>query len=288
MFDYLLKKVRSATVRPAPFPHLRIDDFFSLGDFNEFLNSREVTFEVQRSNADLERQANQVGYVPIKFPGAFTDWAQYREDQDLRKSATGSDPGKHTASETRGLVLRLLEPTSRYMRDLTSFLDSGQLQREICNKLGIDFGESFVDGGVQKYLNGYEIPPHPDVRQKLLTLLVPLHPSAYEPSGAHVSVGTHLLKFRPEFQSVSHFWATHDHHDRCWVPWSWCETVDVHYQSNSLLAFSPSNESLHGVKAQYDHLRWQRTHLYSNVWHPKRSCERQPQYEEILSYITNQ
>ena len=155
-------------------------------------------------------------------------------------------------------------------------------------QVGRRWGKRCYRGGLQKYLDGYEIPPHPDVRQKILTLLIPLHPSAFETTGSPIQVGTHLLKFRRQFEPVYDFWATHEDYDRCWCPWSWCETVDLHYQSNSLLAFQPSDKSLHGVKAQYDHLPWQRTHLYSNVWHKEKSCKRQPQHDEVLSYIVNQ
>lgn len=285
MFEYLLKKVRSATVRVFPFPHLRIDDFFDSRHFRELQTSPEINLGPMGSNSDLRRRAGQVGYVPIKFPGAFHDWGEYQMDQSRRAQGEGEDLGKNLASESRGLVLRLAGPSSRCMQDLNFFMESGELQREVCIKLGVEMGNGLVDGGIQKYLDGYEIPPHPDVRQKLLTLLLPLHPSTFGMSVDQVSLGTQLLKFRQKYEVVSEFWEQHELFDRCWCPWSWCETVEVHHQANSLLAFSPSNKSLHGVKARYDHLSWQRTHLYSNVWHKESPCERQPQHDEILSLV---
>ena len=37
--------------------------------------------------------------------------------------------------------------------------------------------------------------------------------------------------------------------------------------NNSIVIFSPHSESMHAVKANYDHLRHQRTQMYGKLWY---------------------
>ena len=66
---------------------------------------------------------------------------------------------------------------------------------------------------------------------------------------------------------VKTFWEGNPSNNRVWLPWSWAETVKQQKKNNSIVLFSPSDESLHGVKADYDHLATQRTQLYGNLWY---------------------
>ena len=47
----------------------------------------------------------------------------------------------------------------------------------------------------------------------------------------------------------------------------WAETKFIQRINNSFLMFSPSNKTLHAIKASYDHLVGQRTQLYGNLWY---------------------
>jgi hypothetical protein len=50
------------------------------------------------------------------------------------------------------------------------------------------------------------------------------------------------------------------------VPWDWVETHKQQTKNNSIIIFSPADDTLHAVKASYDHLVTQRTQFYGNLW----------------------
>lgn len=160
--------MRLASVQDVSFPHVRIDNFFSRDDINNILNSREENLGLLRSNSDLQRRTGEVGYVPVRFPGAFTEWEEYLQDQERRRQTIGKDCGKHTASEARGLVLRLAEPISRYMQNLISFWNSGELQHEICRKLGVGGANDVIEGGFRSTLTATRFLHTPTFGRKFL------------------------------------------------------------------------------------------------------------------------
>ena len=43
-------------------------------------------------------------------------------------------------------------------------------------KFGIEYQNCNIDGGIQKYLDGYELSPHPDIRLKAATFMVNINP----------------------------------------------------------------------------------------------------------------
>ena len=50
------------------------------------------------------------------------------------------------------------------------------------------------------------------------------------------------------------------------MPWSWCQTEFKTNINNSICIFAPSDDTLHAVKLRYDHLKFQRTQVYGNLW----------------------
>src|SRR5262249_16592338 len=80
-------------------------------------------------------------------------------------------------------------------------------------------------------------------------------------------VHTQLLRFRPEREYVSTFWAGNPDVERCHIPWDWCVPVKHARRSNSILMFRPTNHTLHAVQARYDHTSFQPTHIYRNPWY---------------------
>lgn len=74
------------------------------------------------------------------------------------------------------------------------------------------------------------------------------------------------MRFRPEHDHVRRGWATDRTRDRGWVSWDWCETVWQQRDNNSMVIFAPADDTLHAVRASYDHLRTQRTQCYGNLW----------------------
>jgi hypothetical protein len=75
------------------------------------------------------------------------------------------------------------------------------------------------------------------------------------------------MRFREQKAYVQEFWKGNQDLDRCWVPWSWCETVKQQTKNNTIVLFQPADDTLHAVRAVYDHLGTQRTQLYGNLWY---------------------
>ena len=149
----------------------------------------------------------------------------------------------------------------------------------LAKKFHVDSAECHYDAGIQKYLDGYEISPHPDVRRKALTYMVNINPNPTSNSEQH---HTSYLRFKPEWKFVEQYWVGNEKMDRCWVPWSWCEIVKQQTANNSLVAFSPKNDTLHAVKAGYDHLSHQRTQLYGNLWFEDCGTSATPRWEDFV------
>ena len=68
-----------------------------------------------------------------------------------------------------------------------SFIDA------LLSKFNISGVDIEYDAGIQKYLDGYEISPHPDIRRKLLTFMVNINPSNSSESNNH---HTHIQSFK--------------------------------------------------------------------------------------------
>ena len=114
--------------------------------------------------------------------------------------------------------------------------------------------------------------------------MVNINPSNNSESTEH---HTHYLKFKRQYKYVQTFWEENKNKDRCWVPWNWCETVKKQTKNNSIVIFSPNDKTLHAVKADYDHLPYQRTQLYGNLWYNKeeskiKSIISKPIWEEFV------
>ena len=128
-------------------------------------------------------------------------------------------------------------------------------------KFDLKFETSIVTA-IQKNLSHYEISPHPDVREKGLTYLLNINKDS---SIDNEPVHTHLLKFKKEWEFIYDYWKTNLSENRCWVPWDWCKTEKITNKNNSIVIFSPDIDTLHGVKLNYDHTKFQRTQLYGNL-----------------------
>ena len=194
----------------------------------------------------------------IPFPGATTDHLEYIENRKKNISTQG-----HSATESAGVVLRLTEPKSNILKELKQFIESNEFNSALAEKFNLSLSDCSKDSGIQKYLDEYEISPHPDLRKKALTFMLNINNSVDSDSKEH---HTHYLKFKPEKKYVQEFWKGNPLTERCWVPWDWCETVKQQRKNNSIVIFSPSYNTIHAVKAAYCHLEGQRTQVYGNLW----------------------
>lgn len=259
-FDYLAEKIANAPFATEPFKHIYITDFLEPQDFAAIVGSPEIDLPKVEDDDALFDTLYANGYKMIEFPGCITDRQDYI---DWHK--TGRTKRYYSsACEGFGVTLRLFEPTTPVLKDLIEFLSSKRFNRALADKFGLDFSNCNADNGIQKYLDGYEISPHPDIRRKAATFMVNINPHAGSETLDH---HTHYMQLKPEYRRVREFWDKHSDTERCWVPWDWCETVKTQPENNSIVLFAPENDTMHAVRAHYDHLSGQRTQLYGNLWH---------------------
>lgn len=261
-FTYCIEKIYEAPFDNEPFKHIYIENFFNDSDFKEIITSDEISTPIASSDLELIEGLREKGYNIINFPGCITDHSQYIKWHSSKANTSRA----HSACEGFGMVMRLFEKRTKMLVELEEFLLSEDFNRAIAEKFDFQFTDCKVDGGIQKYLDGYEISPHPDVRKKAATYMVNINPSAVSEESDH---HTHYLKFKSSKDYISKFWESNKDYDRDWVPWDWCETIKQQNKNNSIVIFSPSNDTMHAVKANYNHLVTQRTQLYGNLWYLK-------------------
>jgi len=275
-FQYLIDKVNSADFEEHPFSHVQIKNFLSDGHFQQIVAASEIAISGFSSDQQLFAALFDKGYKIIEFPGCITDrevYLRWHRDKDSKVNYT------NTACEGFGVTLRLVAQQSSIISDLSAFMASKEFQASLAAKFGIEFDSVTYDTGIQKYLDGYEISPHPDTRNKALTYMVNINPNAHSEKHGH---HTHYLKFREEFNYVQAYWEGHPKEDRCWVPWTWCESQKVQRENNSIVIFAPRNNTIHAVKASYNHLDGQRTQMYGNLWHREVQATPGPEWENFV------
>ena len=132
-------------------------------------------------------------------------------------------------------------------------------------KFNINTDSYRSDIGIQKFLDGYEISsPHPDIiRSKAITFMFNINPCNSPEDNDHHTL---LLEFKKEHKYIEELWSETSKIERSWVPWNWCKVTKQLNDNNSIIIFAPNNNTLHAVKANYDHLAYQRTLLYGNIW----------------------
>ena len=271
-FEYMLEKIASAEFCQEPFEHVEIFDFLSEEHFNAVIASSQVALpEANDSNALIDFLLN-AGYEPIPFPGCT---ASIRDYLSWLKGRAGHE--NHEVCEGFGMALRLKAPKDRILVELSQFFQSSIFKEMLEGKFGIA-RPTQVDTGLQKYLQGYEISPHPDIRKKALTYMLNINPCSHSEA---LDIHTHYLTFKPQKRFISEFWRYNDNFDRCWVPWEWCNTVKQQRRNNSIVIFSPSWDTLHAIKLKYDHLQTQRTQFYGNLWYENTFNLPMPQYYQF-------
>lgn len=275
-FRYLIDKIQTAALEAEPFCHLYIEDFFAPNHFQEIITSSEVALKPARDDEELLSVLQSAGYKPITFPGTTTKLKQYVRWHKNR------DRKGHTNVETCegfGVTLRLTryQPGSILER-INAFFSSQDFVSALHDKFQLDSAATYLDSGLQKYLDGYEISPHPDIRQKALTYMINVNPA---PESEQLEYHTHYLRFNPERSYVGQYWRGNPQYDRCWVPWDWCETIKMQRKNNSIVVFAPSDNTLHAVRAAYNHLATQRTQFYGNLWYRDHENQGKPSWRDF-------
>ena len=272
--SYVLEKIERAEIVRDPFRHIEIDELFEPDDFRSIVESPEIKLRATPNDEGLFEELFARDYKIIEFPGCTEDYREYIAWHRQKKLTHKTN----TSCEGYGVVLRLQAPRSAVISELQAFFESDEFVSCIAGKFGINPGVCDYDAGLQKYLDGYEISPHPDIRKKGLTYMVNVNSS---PDSMEDEYHTSYLKLKPQWKYVSEYWSGNEHVDRCWVPWEWCDVVKQQRRNNSIVMFSPGNDTIHAVKAAYDHLTHQRTQFYGNLWFSESAVLAKPKWEDF-------
>ncbi|MGQ4557301.1 hypothetical protein [Halobellus sp. GM3] len=287
-FSYLLDKIEKADIKTDPFKHLEIKNFLSEEHFDHIQELNLISTS-GKSDKDLISSIQQSGYSHVRFPGTFDSVEEYISHRQGKSQ--GSVKGVFNTINNKGIVFRLDEYKDPVLNNLFDLFRSREFVECVCNKFeldperfdtGLEQGEksmSGIDTGLQKYLDGYEISPHPDIRKKALTWMLNLNPSS---KSAGLNHHTHYLELEDEYKYIEEFWKYNTSYDTCWVPWEWCNTVKRQTENNSIVFFSPSYDTIHGVKADYNHLETQRTQFYGNLWYDNIDVKEAPEHDDLV------
>ena len=263
-FSYLANKIIKSDFSEKPFKHIYIENFLHEKHFKAIIESNEIESPKNiKNDKELIYGLYDKGFSPINFPGSAKNSSEYLE---WRKNRNNIKP-KHSACEGFGFVLRLHKIETPIILSLNEYIRGEQFNKVLAEKFDLNENKLIQDGGIQKYLDGYEISPHADTRSKALTFMVNINPSDESEIMNHHTKYMKLVKKRDYVQK---FWEGNPEIDREWLPWNWLTTEKTQNKNNSIVIFSPNNDTFHAVLADYNHLITQRTQLYGNLWFDKK------------------
>lgn len=274
-FNYLLEKIMDAPFIDKGFPFLYIEDWFTKEHFEMITQAKQIQLPEYGTTEDLIAHLKEMKYSPVVFPGTVTDINTYLKWFNHRNVSGPSHA--HGLLEGFGIVFRMDKYLDSKLQDLITFLNSDAFLSQLMLKFNKS-GKTRVETAIQKYLTGYEISPHPDIRKKCLTYMVNINP---DDSMDDLELHTNFMTFKKEKEYIPQYWDDNPKIDRCWVPWDWCDTQFIHKKNNSITMFAPGNRSMHSVKLDYDHCKNQRTQIYGNLWYLKSNTVRQPTWRNL-------
>ena len=258
-FRYIAEKILDSNIEEYPFKHVVIEDLLSEEHLDMILNDSQIHFDEVENTEELIETLFRKNYAVQTFPGCITDPVEYIQRYNNNDFPIGK--GKDLPIEAFGITFRLTQYNNPLIKELVEYMNGVEFKDALVRKFDLKFETSIVTA-IQKNLSHYEISPHPDVREKGLTYLLNINKDS---SIDNEPVHTHLLKFKKEWEFIYDYWKTNLSENRCWVPWDWCDTAKMTNKNNSIVIFSPDIDTLHGVKLNYDHTKFQRTQLYGNL-----------------------
>lgn len=274
-FNYLLEKIMDAPFINKGFPFLYIEDWFTQEHFEIITQAKQINLPEYETTEDLINDLQHQKYSPVTFPGTVTDIKTYLQWYNHRN--VNGPSHTHGLLEGFGIVFRMNEYKEPKLKELITFLNSDVFLSQLMLKFNKS-GNTRVETAIQKYLTGYEISPHPDIRKKCLTYMVNINPNS---DMDNMNIHTHFMTFKDEKKYIPKYWDDNPLIDRCWVPWDWCDTQFMHTKNNSITMFAPENRSMHAVKLDYDHCNNQRTQIYGNLWYLKSNTTKQPTWRDL-------
>jgi hypothetical protein len=271
-FGYIIERINKASFESSPFKHLIMFDFLSPDHFQAVTEANEINRPEFSSTENLIQDLFDTGYQVQNFPGCTTSKEEY-----LKCFNSNKWPVEAGNMEGFGLTLRLRKMETPLISRLLTFLNSDLFSETLKNKFEIQT-KSNVNTSIQKYLHAYEISPHPDERNKALTYLLNINTN---PNAEKDQMHTFLMQFKPERRYIYDFWKYNPTVERCWVPWNWCEKVVETSSNNSFIIFAPDDTTLHAVKLNYNHLKYQRTQIYGNLFYENNPSKSWMNYDDI-------
>ena len=257
-FNYISEKILNAKFSQEPFKHIFIEDFLSEDHFQQIINDPQIHWDENKNTEEVIATLFEKKYEVQKFPGCITNPYEYIKRYNTNDFPTGREGNP---VESFGITFRLREYENPFIASLVEYLNGKEFKTTLETKFNIK-SQTRIITAIQKNLSHYEISPHPDVREKALTYLLNINK---DESVDKAQVHTHLLKFKEEWSFIPEYWRTNLQKNRCWVPWEWCETSKICNKNNSIVLFAPGVDTLHAIKMQYDHNKFQRTQLYGNL-----------------------
>ena len=197
MFEYLSEKILTADFKYDPFKHLEINNIFNQNHFENIINHEQIKFPEFKSDEELIKHLENSSYNAIEFPGCITNTKDYLK---WHKNKSGKVYNV-SSTEGFGMTYRLKDTNSEILNNLIKFFESESFKNVVAEKFSINLKDVTFDQGIQKYLDGYEISPHPDLRSKALTYMININPSKDSEKTTH---HTHYMKFKNEYICI-HF-----------------------------------------------------------------------------------
>ena len=274
-FNYILEKIKTAKIINHPFPHLDIKNFLSKIHLQLIMIEKQIHFEEKSSNDELYNKLIQNDWKIQGFPGCTTNWNDYKKYIKCDKKYSSGDP-----VENIGITFRLHKYKNNIIKKLIEFMNSNEFHRTLKKKFNIN-NKTTIITAIQKNLTGYEISPHPDIRQKCLTYLLNINNNK---EIENLDCNTHLLEFKDKYKYIQKYWEKNKGVNRCWVPWEWCNTIKKMSENNSMLIFKPDSNppTLHAIRLKYNHLKYQRTQIYGNLMYKDPPCPKPSNYKDFL------
>jgi len=265
-FNYLIDKIYDADFILDPFKFIYLENFFSEEHFQRILACKQIKVPQFNSTKEMCNELSKTyKYSPQHLPGCTTDLKSYLLWHDTRK--TGKGVANQDLLEGYGIAFRLKKYQDNILKDLVNFFNGDAWHNCIKEKFN-KTGETVVETAIQKYLSGYEISPHPDIRLKCATYMININTDL---EAERLKIHTHFMTFKEEMKWIFEEWRTVQDKDTCWVPWEWATTKYEHSVNNSITMFAPDYNTLHAVKLDYDHTKFQRTQVYGNLWYTGKS-----------------
>lgn len=257
-FDYLAQKILDAKFLYSPFKHLIINDFLSNEHFTQLTTHKQVKFDTFNTLNDVIETLIKAGYVSVSMPGGTSSIDEYINS--LSTNNWNVDSNKMSGL---GLVFKLQTTRDPFMSALLNYVNGASFHNSLRAKFALSESTA-LSAALHKYLTGYEISPHADSVKKAITMLVNVNTDS---TCTNEHMHTQLLSFNDNRKYIGEFWKYNTQYDRDWLPWEWCKTEKIVNENNTAIIFSPSYNTLHGVKCKFDHLKYQRTLIYSNLFY---------------------